>query len=444
MGYIRPFGLKYFYFKKDWSTSIFFSPQKEDNMSTSYMYHTQLIKGFKHQRYFYQGDNVIQRIKRKKFRCRHCKSSKITASKIRDRKVQGPPCGTKKVYFEFDVHKVYCSNCKQQSVEEFSFLSHPKARITKALERTLIELRPMMSIADISRYYDVDWRTIKKVELAYLKKKYAKIPLIGVTAIGIDEIHVHKKADKDKNKEKFITVVRDLISGAVLYIGQGKSAETLAPFQKKLEKAECRITFIAMDMSVAFTSWATNNHPLALIVYDHFHVIKGVQKAVDDIRKRVCAEVNEQKNEKARKELKGNRFLFLYGKENLSDAKKEKLDYLREQYKDLGDAVSVKEELRSIYRNCTNAVDAAEQITEWIETTKETGVKELIKVAKSVEKHFEGILAYWHSNKITSAAMEGFNNKIRWLIRQAYGFHDEEYFHFKIYDLPTIKTTKSL
>ncbi len=413
-------------------------------MSTSNIYHTQLIHGFKHKRYDYQGNKVIQTIKRKRFRCQHCNSRKVTTSKLRTRMVQGPPSGIKEVWFKFDVHRIYCRKCKLRKTESFDFLSHPKARLTKAFERTIVELRAMMSIIDISRFYGVEWRTIKKLELEHLKKKYAKIPLSNVSVIGIDEIHVHKKANEDKGKKKFITVVRDLISGAVLYIGKGKSAETLAPFQKKLERAKCFISFIAMDMSKAFTSWATKFHPHALIVYDHFHVIKRVNKAVNDVRKRICREVDKQNNEEDRKELKGKRFLFLYGEENLSDEKKKTLNTLREKYQDLGDAVTAKEELRRIYKKCNDAVDAAEQITQWIETTKETGVKELIKMAESVENHFEGILAFWHSNKITSAAMEGFNNKIRWLIRQAYGFQDEEYFHYKIYDLPTLKTTKSL
>ncbi|MBN2642920.1 MAG: transposase, partial [Victivallales bacterium] len=38
----------------------------------------------------------------------------------------------------------------------------------------------------------------------------------------------------------------------------------------------------------------------------------------------------------------------------------------------------------------------------------------------------------------------GFNNKIRWLIRQAYGFRDREYFKLKIYDLPSTQTRKSI
>ena len=40
--------------------------------------------------------------------------------------------------------------------------------------------------------------------------------------------------------------------------------------------------------------------------------------------------------------------------------------------------------------------------------------------------------------------MEGFNNKVRWLIRQAYRYRDDEYFKLKIFDLPDIKISKDL
>jgi len=59
-------------------------------------------------------------------------------------------------------------------------------------------------------------------------------------------------------------------------------------------------------------------------------------------------------------------------------------------------------------------------------------------MASCIEKHPNGILAYWSYNGLSNSSMEEFNNKIRWLIRQAYGYHDEEYFHLKIFDLPKI------
>ena len=53
-------------------------------------------------------------------------------------------------------------------------------------------------------------------------------------------------------------------------------------------------------------------------------------------------------------------------------------------------------------------------------------------------------LLYIGIRRLTSASMEGFNNKIRWLIRQAYGYRDEEYFRLKIFDLPNVKTERDL
>lgn len=65
-------------------------------------------------------------------------------------------------------------------------------------------------------------------------------------------------------------------------------------------------------------------------------------------------------------------------------------------------------------------------------------------MAKCIRAHIVGILAYWSTNGINSAAVEGFNNKIGWLQRQAFGYRDQEYFRLKIFDLPNIKIQKEL
>ena len=67
-----------------------------------------------------------------------------------------------------------------------------------------------------------------------------------------------------------------------------------------------------------------------------------------------------------------------------------------------------------------------------------------IRAYALIVNHMDGILAFWRNDRLTNAHMEGFHNKIRWLIRQAYGYRDREYFYLKIYDLPKLKTTKEL
>ena len=74
-----------------------------------------------------------------------------------------------------------------------------------------------------------------------------------------------------------------------------------------------------------------------------------------------------------------------------------------------------------------------------------TGVYNCLKkMAKTIRQRLDGLLAYWKHAKLTSASQEGFNNKIGWLTRQAYGYRDEKYLHLKIYDLPNLSTRKHL
>ena len=79
----------------------------------------------------------------------------------------------------------------------------------------------------------------------------------------------------------------------------------------------------------------------------------------------------------------------------------------------------------------------------WCERAENSGIPEMISMAKTIRKHAAGIIAFWETS-ITSAAMEGFNNKIGWLTRQAYGYRDEEYLILKIFDLPNLKIAKEL
>jgi len=65
-----------------------------------------------------------------------------------------------------------------------------------------------------------------------------------------------------------------------------------------------------------------------------------------------------------------------------------------------------------------------------------SGIKELVKVAKTFSGHRTAILNYF-KHHITNAALEGTNNKIKTLKRQAYGFRDMEYFKLRLYHLHT-------
>ena len=103
-----------------------------------------------------------------------------------------------------------------------------------------------------------------------------------------------------------------------------------------------------------------------------------------------------------------------------------------------------KESLRSIYKTASDALEARAALRRWSTLAEATGTRELVSMAKTIREKLHGIITYWTFNGLSNASTEGFNNKIRWLMRQAYGFRDYSYLKLKIFQLPSLRTQKEL
>jgi transposase len=262
-----------------------------------------------------------------------------------------------------------------------------------------------MSIQAAANYFHLRWHAVKELEKKHLKRKYARIQTVHIKAVGIDEIHV-----------------RDLKSGAVIHVGDGKGIKALEGALRKLKKSKLRI--VTMDMANAYCSWIKKNFPKVKIVFDHFHVIKLMNERLDKVRRRVVAGLDEIQ----KKQLKGLRFVFLRNNEDLDEDARSILRNMRGVFQELGDAYMFKEALRAIYINSKSSYHANIAFHRWCKLAENTEIRELKTMAKTIRDKLDGITAFWTHRRISNASMEGFNNKIRWLIRQAYGFRDREYF----------------
>ena len=130
------------------------------------------------------------------------------------------------------MHLLTCHDCQAYRMENVHFLSASTSRISKNFERTLLELRQHMSVKAIADYYNLHWSTVKNIEKKHLHKKYKSIPLKGVQSIAIDEIHMGETL----GEKGYLTIVRDLDSGAVLFVGKGKKGSCLDPFPERLKR----------------------------------------------------------------------------------------------------------------------------------------------------------------------------------------------------------------
>ena len=159
-------------------------------MSNSLLYFTQGIRNCQHVSFKFVDSVVYETIQMCEHLCPLCHKASKNFYFYRQRQVIGVPIETKPLVIKFAVHRVYCDKCRKLNVEEIPFPSHPKRRITRALERTLTELRSSACIAALSCYFGVDWETVKNAEKEHLRREYRHIPLKDVESIGIDEIFV--------------------------------------------------------------------------------------------------------------------------------------------------------------------------------------------------------------------------------------------------------------
>ena len=401
----------------------------------TYLYYTQGILDFQEETATYSEERLEIRLKRKKHRCPKCKSKDVTLRVLYERDVRGLPMGRiREVHFIYMLHQVYCHRCHERSIEQVPFISHPKARLSNEFERTILELREQISIRALANYFHLRWHTVKEIEKRYLQHKFATIDTSKVQAVGVDEIHIgHGQANR-----AFLTIVRDLESGAVIHVGEGKGVSALEGALSKLNASKLQL--VAMDMANAYSTWFAEHFPKAQIVFDHFHVIKLMNDRLDHVRRRVAAKLDSME----RKHLKGLRFVFLRNEEDIPEDNQNILHNLRGKFQELGDAYMFKEALRTIYRVAQDAYQANIALHRWCAMAEETLVPELKTMAKTIRDRLDGIVSYWTFGHVSNASTEGFNNKIRWLIRQAYGFRDLEYFKLKIYQLPQINCEKTL
>lgn len=394
-------------------------------MSTSVLYHAFGLKGIRYQSTHYRSDAVIFRAEMTDglIRCPKCDCRKATFKGQKTRWFFMSPIGRKKCYLVLDFHRLNCVDCGNLWWPSFPFM-RGKHRYVRSFALTALDLLRFGTIRSVAHYLGVGWDMVKEIHKSKLRVLYWKIPLHKVRYIGIDEFSIRKG-------HEYMTVVTDLRTGRILHAVEGKSKEDIVPFLQKLARKGKRLEGIAMDMSSAYYHAVLEVLPHADIVFDRYHIMALINQAIEDLRREQQRELDDL----GKKTLKGNRFLLLRNYEDLKPDRKARLDALLQANQPLFIIHSMKEQLRLFWDK--ENWDAAKTFLEtWCQDALQSGIKHLVKVAKTLAGYRTGLLNYF-KHPITSAMVEGINNKIKTLKRQAYGFRDKEYFKLRLYHLHT-------
>jgi transposase len=391
-------------------------------MSTSLLYHAFGVRGYEYVRTEYQGGQTIFTIRHddKALRCPVCGSRGVRPKGRVERRFRSLPIGSRATIVVLPIPRVACDACRVVRQVAVPF-ADPRRSYTKAFERYALELARCMTVLDVARHLGVSWDVVKDIQKRDLTRRYAKPKLKHLRRIAIDEIAVGKG-------HRYLTVVLDLDSGSVVFVGDGKGGDALKPFWKRLRRCKAKVEAVAMDMSPAYREAVSTYLPKATIVYDHFHVIKLFNDKLSDLRRSLY----HQADDAQKKVLKGSRWLLLKAPENLDEERDEasRLEEALRLNKPLATAYYLKEDLRQFWEQPGRRFAAA-FLTDWVRRAEASGVPMLRKLAKTLEAHRSGLLAYY-AYPISTGPLEGTNNKIKTMKRQAYGFRDHEFFKLKI------------
>jgi transposase len=280
-------------------------------------------------------------------------------------------------------------------------------------------------IRDVARELRLDWKTVKSLEMEYMREQLRRAGTPTPIEIGVDEISIRKG-------HTYRIVVSDLGRGRPIWFGgHDRSEASMDLFYSWLGPRKCpKIRLVLMDMSKAFraSTLKIGHAPQAGILYDKWHVLNHLGEAMDKVRKSEYARLSGHD----RRFIKGQRYTLLSHWENLSLEGKEALQLLFKANRRLNKAYLLKESFDQLWDYWSPGW-ARRFFDQWKASLRWQRLKPFEKFARMVESHWDGIALYCQGgNKVAMGFVEGLNNKIRVIQRRAYGLRDEEYLRLKV------------
>jgi len=340
--------------------------------------------------------------------------------------------GPAQTFLHVEYRRVCCPACGRARVEKLSF-AHRSQRITHRLARYIYELCKMMTVQHVARHLDLDPKTVKAVDKHFLREEFGPTDCEALRILAVDEISL------SRGQDGYMTVVLDYLSGRVVWMGQGRRAQTLDGFFGAMsQEQKDSIEAVAMDMWEPYVKSLREHCPQAKIVFDLFHIVKAYGEVIDQVRRQEYKKAGKQQ----RAFIKGSRYLLLSNRENLRSEQAARLDELLAVNERLSAIYILKDQLKAIYRYRRRGW-AKKALEQWCELAAEVDHPMMRRFIGRLRFFEYGILNHC-DYPIGTSKLEGVNNKIKVTKRKAYGFHDPEYFVLKVKQaLPgTNSTTK--
>ena len=342
-------------------------------------------------------------------------------AEVRSLRLRDCSIGDYETYLEVRPVRVAC--CSGTRVERLPF-AMPGSRMTRRFFERIAALCTRLPVEAVAQMAKLAWATVAKVdgraiELALGDRRAA---LEDLRWVGVDEV-------SRTGGRVYFTIVTNLESGRVVWIGDGKGRRGLLPFLRALgPRGRRRIRGVVSDLG--YQAIIATRLRQAVHILDRFHIVQWVNEALNQLRRRLFS--GAPRDELGRT-LKVKKWLLLSARENLAHKHKLLLNELMELNQPLYQAYLLKEQLRGILRHPWKYFGVLrDRLHDWIVAALGSGLKEFEQVAHRLATHLDAVIA-GHEHDVPLGLCEAINSKIAALRFQARGYRDPEYFKLKIF-----------
>lgn len=349
--------------------------------------------------------------------CSGCGVEREDVHDFHERRVRDLPWGAWKVWLIVEVHRVRCRQCGVRT-ERINFLDG-KQPYTRRFAAAVARDCEDTAVNRVALKWGLSSQTARRIDKRALQRWHVGRRRRPLHYMGVDEFYWQKG--------KFITIVSDLELGEPIWTGpdRGKEAldrffvEHLPPRQRRSVRAVC------IDLSAPYAASIREHLPHAAIVFDKFHVMAYVSKAVESTRKQ---EIYRHIRRGSRVAV-GKRWLLLKRWHNLTPSRRTELSEALQRNRRLFKAYYLKEQIDQLWSYKYRA--AAERFfREWLRSLRWQRLPAFKRLAARLVRYMEGILAYCE-HKVPLGLVEAINGNLRAIIRRGRGYRDLEYLLLK-------------
>lgn len=346
--------------------------------------------------------------------CPYCNT---TTQKIHDYRIQPVkdiPLFNQPLRLIYRKRRYKCTSCNKRFYEFVNFVGRYQRMSKRLIEAVVHQLRNNYSMKSVAQFYGLVPCTVARI-FDYVCYQLNQLPEV----LSIDEF----KGTTDKGKYHCILV--DPIHSQVLDILGSRSLDYLINYFRAF-KDRSKVKYVVIDMWKPYKIAVQQLFPKATIVIDRFHYVRNCIWAIDKVRKRIQKSLVYEKG----KFLKNSRKLLLTRPYKLTDESKTKLANILISNEEIRLSYVLKERFMEFVESETYE-DAAVKLSNWLELVREYQIKEFSYLANTVIKWKDEILNSFIV-PYNNGCVEGFNNKIKVIKRNAFGFRKFSRFRSRI------------